>query len=75
MKIYYIITEFTLSDTDGDYRWRNAFFNTYLFIKTKKKKSNKLFTCKNFQRAVNRYVHCRKWLTGKSKEISCAMIM
>ena len=29
MKIYYIITEFALSDTDGDSRRRNAFFNTF----------------------------------------------
>ena len=28
-KNYYIITEFALSKTDGDLRWRNAFFNTF----------------------------------------------
>ena len=38
MQIYYIITEFALSDTDGDSRRRNAFFNTFLFIKTTEKK-------------------------------------
>ena len=76
MKIYYIITEFTLSNTDGDSRWRNAFLTHFLFIKmTEKKLSNKLFTCKNFQLAINCYVHCHKWLTGKSKETSCAMTM
>ena len=36
MKIYYIITEFALSNTDGDSRQRNAFLT--LFIKTTEKK-------------------------------------
>ena len=31
MKIYYVITEFTLSDTDGDSCWRNAFLFTHFF--------------------------------------------
>ena len=76
MKIYYIIMEFALSDTDDDSRRRNAFLTHFSFIKTtEKKQNNKLFTCKNFQLAVNRYVHCRKRLTCKSKETRCAMTM
>ena len=50
------------------------FWTHFLFIKTTKKLSNKLFTCKNFQLAVNRYIHCRKRLTGKSKEISITLL-
>ena len=37
MKIYYIITEFALSDTDGDSRRQNAFLSHFLFIKTTEK--------------------------------------
>ena len=73
IKIYYIITEFTLSDTDGDSWRRNAFFlHIFYSLKRQKKSSDKMFTNKNFQLAVNRYAH---YHTGKSREISCAMTM
>ena len=73
IKSYYIITEFALSDTEGDSWRRNSFFYTFLFIKTTEK--NHPINClstKMFQLAVNRYAHCS---TGKSREISCAMTM
>ena len=39
IKIYYIITDFALSDTEGDSQRRIAFFFTHcLFIKTTEKK-------------------------------------
>ena len=68
----FIIMKFTLSDTDSDSRWRNAFFTHFYSLKRQTKSSDKMFTNKNFQLAVNRYAHCR---TGKSREISCAMNM
>ena len=37
MEIYYIITEFTLSDTEDDSRRWNAFLTHFLFIKTTEK--------------------------------------
>ena len=43
IKIYYVIMEFTLSDTDGDSRQRNSFLTHYLFIKTTEK--NHLINC------------------------------
>ena len=61
--------EFTLSDIDGDSRRQNAFFSTFLFIKMTEKKNHPI---KNFN-LHKLLAHCRKWLTGKSKEISCAM--
>ena len=39
MKIYYTITEFALSDIDGDSRRRIAFLTHFLFIKMTEKKN------------------------------------
>ena len=49
MKIYYIITEFALSDTDADSRRQNAFFYTvFIHLNDRKKSSDKLLTAKIF---------------------------
>ena len=65
IKIYYIKTEFALSDTDGDSRRQNAFLYTSFYsLKRQKKSSDKLFTNKTFQLAVNRYAHCRAGTQG-----------
>ena len=48
IKIYYIITEYALSDTDDDSSDEMHFFYTFLFIKTTEKSSDILFADKQF---------------------------
>ena len=64
IKLYYIITEFALFDTDGDSSDDLHFFTHFWFNKTTEKSSDK-FTDKNIQPAVDRYAHCCKWLQVK----------
>ena len=59
IKSYYILTEFTLADTDGDSPQQIAFFTHFYSLKRQKKSSDKLFPDKNVQPDVNRYFEQR----------------
>ena len=70
IKIWYIIMEFALSNTNADSRRLIAFFIHFYSLNDRKKSSNKLFTDKKFQLAVSCYAHCRKWQLNQGRLVA-----